>query len=346
MFSRITIVGLGLIGGSVARTIRARYPYTYLTAFDTSYESLKKAITLGLIDRPAADLRDAISETDLIVLCTPLSSYAECVAVIKSCASSTTLITDAGSVKQCMVTAFESLAQQCVPAHPIAGKAESGIEASEADLFQGKRIILTPIFSTALHTIHQIQRFWEELGGNVEEMPALQHDNWYAALSHLPQALLFCEGRIPQGIPTSPALEQHFRIAHSNPAIWADIFVANAHALIPLLERIAVRLPLLTNQDIEAARLTRQTLNDSLINLGQLPPLSYLVAAFLMECVPNIFYAGSGFRDATACLLSYKCNPSAPPSKAFQTTFLLAVHNITRLIRNQNIRELAQYLRH
>lgn len=345
MFNRITIIGLGLIGGSIARTIRGRYPYSYIIAYDVSDKTLKKAVHLGIIDHAATSLAEAVSGTDLIVLCTPLSSYAACVPIIKAHASSTTLITDAGSVKQCMVDAFESLAHQCVPAHPIAGKAQSGIDAAEADLFEGKRVILTPIASTALHTVHQIQYFWKELGGKVEEMPALQHDAWYGALSHLPQALLFCEGKISHGALPSAALDQHMRISYSNPTIWADIFIANAHALIPLLEAITTRLPLLTAQHIEAARTTRQQLNDSIITLGTLPPLSYLIATLLVESAPNISYAGSGFRDATACLLSYKCGTALTPAKGFQTTFLLAVYNVIRLIRSQNAKELVQYLK-
>lgn len=342
MFNRITIVGLGLIGGSIALAVRAHHAQSYIVGYDISSKTLKKALRSKYIDIATPTLKDAVINSDLIIICSPLSTYSAIAETIGHYASSNAIITDVGSVKLCTVNACNSIIGRFVPAHPIAGKASSGIEAADSNLFLNKKIILTPSSKTAIHAVHQVTQFWQSLGGNTEEMSALQHDTLYAALSHLPQALLFCEAALLHSLPMTPALQQHLRIAKSSPQIWTDIFIANYRALIPLLEQMIQRIPLITHSDIERAKHARQSLNDTVIYLDTLPALSYLIACFLVEVSPNLQYAGSGFRDVTACLLQYKTLPLA--TEGYQTSLLLAVHQLLRLIRDQNSSALNAYL--
>jgi prephenate dehydrogenase len=342
MFNRITIVGLGLIGGSIALALRAHGVRSYLVAYDTSAESLEKALHLGYIDAVAPTLIEAIKESDLIIICSPLSTYPSIAAIVKKHALPDVIVTDVGSVKNCAVEDFITLSECFVPAHPIAGKAVSGLDNADPHLFSGKKIILTPTPQTSIHGLRRITRFWQSLGGYTEEMQVAKHDSLYAAISHLPQALLFCEAKALKVIPDIPALQQHLRIAHSSPTMWADIFIGNHLPLIPLLEQTIQRIPLLTTIDIERAKQARQALNDSVIAVGQLPAVSYLIASILVELCPNIAYAGGGFTDTTACLLHYKNLPTTPDGKL--TNFLLELHQLVRLIRQQDRKALQAYL--
>lgn len=267
-FGKVLIFGVGLIGASFARGLKAAKAADEIVGFGRTPKSLKAAYDLGIIDEvginPGADVREA----DLILVATPVGQMPEIFQRIAPYLSAHTIVTDAGSTKSDVVeaarVAFGDRIGQFVPGHPIAGAETSGAAASKADLYQGRKVVLTPLLENAVADIDKVKRAWELCGADVRILDADTHDRVFAAVSHLPHLLAYA---LVDEFARRPNAEQLFdyaaagfrdftRIAASHPEMWRDISLANRTALLAELDRYGAALmrirQALVNSDGEA----------------------------------------------------------------------------------------------
>jgi len=243
LFARMTIAGVGLIGGSLGAAVRAAGLAGEVVGFGRSEANLRLALERGLIDRVARDPATAAGGADAIVLAAPVGACAPLAAAFRPHAGAGTLLTDVGSVKGTVVEGLESAwagVGPVVGAHPIAGSEASGAGAARADLFRGHRCILTPTPATERGALARVRALWEEVGAGVEEMPPSVHDALLARVSHLPHLVAYALAAAvgEQASAGRRALDyagsgfrDTTRIAASPPGLWRDIALANAPAL-------------------------------------------------------------------------------------------------------------------
>ena len=244
----VAIVGLGLIGGSMARGInRAGFRGTLVGAVETEADA-KRALTLGLVDACHADIATAVADADLVIVAVPPAALATVFDQIAAHAPADAIITDTGSSKQSVVRLAEHhLSQRLVhfvPGHPIAGTENQGLEAGFTTLFDGRRVIVTPTDATGAKALDCVVGLWKELGASVIEMEAARHDEIVAATSHLPHVLAYA---LVDTLATRSERQELFafaaggfadftRIASSDPGLWRDIVVANRAPVLDVLD--------------------------------------------------------------------------------------------------------------
>jgi prephenate dehydrogenase len=258
LFERVTIAGVGLIGGSLALAARAAGMVGTVTGLGRGAANLQTAQQRGIIDGYSHDPLEASRDADLLLLAVPVRTMA---AVARACAPVLrhgAVVSDVGSVKESVVREVEAVLPagvSFVGAHPIAGTEESGAAAARADLFRGSRCIITPGHSGDASAVAKIRALWEGVGMQVVEMEAAQHDEILAWVSHLPHAVAFSavnalldvDGAVAQF--AGPSCRDLTRVAASSVEMWRDIFVANAHQvdaaiahLIAVLEDLRVAI--------------------------------------------------------------------------------------------------------
>lgn len=246
---RLAIIGVGLIGGSLARALRAAGEVNEVVGCGRGKENLEKAVELGVIDSYTHNIGEAVTGADLIFLAVPLGAMADAFAAMKGHLSENAVITDGGSAKGSVIedcrTALGELPSGFVPGHPIAGTENSGVEASFPELYQGRRVILTPTASTSNQALETVEAVWRICGANVTTMSVEHHDEVLAATSHLPHMLAFSLvdslARMKENDEifryAAGGFRDFTRIASSNPVMWRDICVANSDALSTMMER-------------------------------------------------------------------------------------------------------------
>jgi prephenate dehydrogenase len=236
LFERVTIAGVGLIGGSLALAAREAGLVGAVTGLGRSAANLRTAQHRGIIDRYTHDPLDAVHDADLLLLAVPVRTMA---AVARACAPALragTVVSDVGSVKESVnrdVAAVLPAGVSFVGAHPIAGTEESGAAAARADLFRGSRCIITPGPSSDPVAIAKLRTLWEGVGMRVSEMAAARHDELLAWVSHLPHAVAFSAVNALLDVDgaaefAGPSCRDLTRVAASSVEMWRDIFVANA----------------------------------------------------------------------------------------------------------------------
>lgn len=242
--NKIVIFGVGLIGGSFALALRRVHAVGEVVGFGRSLNTLEQAKQLGIIDRIGIDAAAEVYDADLVLLATPVGQMAELMARIAPHLGAQTLVTDGGSTKGDVVAAaYANLGgkvSQFVPAHPIAGAEQSGAAAAKAELYAGKKVVLTPLPENSPETIARVRHAWELCGALVSELTAPQHDEVFAAVSHLPHLLSFAlvhdlAQRANRDLLLSFAasgFRDFTRIAASSPEMWRDICMANRDALL------------------------------------------------------------------------------------------------------------------
>ena len=238
------IFGVGLIGGSVALSLKKAGFVTHITGVGRSEKSLQEALRLGVIDAADTNINKALNDADLVLIAAPVAQTASILRSIKPHLNSKTVITDAGSTKgDVLASAREILGKQFnqfVGGHPIAGAEKSGVAAAKNDLFVGKNVVLTPCPETNRDALTSVTQLWQACGANVSEMTAENHDSIFAAVSHLPHLLAFA---LVDDIASRPNAAELFgfaasgfrdftRIAGSHPEMWRDISLANKSALL------------------------------------------------------------------------------------------------------------------
>ena len=250
IYEHVALIGLGLIGSSIAHAVRRGGLASRITGHAKSDATRKTAERLRLCDAVYADPAEAVAGADLVILCTPVGSYGALAEAIAPALSPGATVTDVGSVKGAVVRdVAPHLAEgvHFIPGHPIAGTEHSGPEAGFAELFDGRWTILTPPGGADAEAVVRLQRFWEACGASVELMTPEHHDLVLAIVSHVPHLIAY------NIVGTASDLEQvtqkevikfsasgfrdFTRIAASDPTMWRDVFLNNREAVLEMLGR-------------------------------------------------------------------------------------------------------------
>ncbi len=246
---RVAIMGLGLIGSSIARAIGERLPQVTVTGHDASADVRELARELGLCDTIADDAVAAVAEADLVILAVPVGRMADAAAAIAPGLRPDAIISDVGSSKAGVAEALAKAlpGHAVIPAHPVAGTENSGPAAGFATLFEGRWCIVTPGADASGDAVTEVTSFWQALGAKVETMDAAHHDMVLAVTSHLPHLIAYTivgtaseleEVTESEVIKYSAGGFRDFtRIAASDPVMWRDVFLANKDAVLATLQR-------------------------------------------------------------------------------------------------------------
>ncbi len=250
-FARVTIIGIGLIGSSIARAVRVHMPTVRLTGFDADPEVRATADALQLFDDVADTAGTAVIDADLVILCVPVGAMGEAAGNFADDLPADAIVSDVGSCKAEVARVLgEALpGATIVPAHPVAGTERSGPEAGFATLFHGRWCILTPAEDTDPIATARVAEFWQRLGAEVETMAPDHHDRVLAITSHLPHLIAYTivgtasdmeEVTRSEVIKYSAGGFRDFtRIAASDPTMWRDVFLANREAVLDMLQRFS-----------------------------------------------------------------------------------------------------------
>lgn len=250
-FSRVAIIGLGLIGSSVARAIRASMPTVHLTGHDGSSDVRAAALRLDLCDDVTDQPGTAVIDADLVILCVPVGAMGEAAVAIAKDVPDTAVISDVGSSKASVMAALQAAlpGRTIIPAHPVAGTENSGPEAGFASLFKGRWCILTPPADVDPVAVEKLSAFWAALGAEVEVMDAAHHDLVLAVTSHLPHLIAYTivgTASDLESVTQSEVIKysaggfrDFTRIAASNPTMWRDVFLSNKDAVLEMLQRFS-----------------------------------------------------------------------------------------------------------
>jgi cyclohexadieny/prephenate dehydrogenase len=250
-FARVSIIGLGLIGSSIARAVRAHMPTVRLTGHDADPDVRATAERLDLLDDISDTAGAAVTDADLVILCVPVGAMAAVAEAIAADLPADAIVSDVGSSKAGVAAALAQALPgvTIVPAHPVAGTEHSGPEAGFATLFHGRWCILTPAAGAPEAAVARVSAFWEALGADVELMDARHHDLVLAITSHLPHLIAYTivgtasdleEVTRSEVIKYSAGGFRDFtRIAASDPTMWRDVFLANREAVLEMLQRFS-----------------------------------------------------------------------------------------------------------
>lgn len=248
LFKQMTIIGVGLIGGSLGLTAKRKKIVESVVGYGSKRGALQKAVSVGAVDRYFLTLAPAVREADLIVLATPVGTFERIGQAIAPFLKEGAIVTDVGSVKGKWVARMEALLPRqafFVGGHPIAGRETSGIEAATPELFQGNRCILTPTSRTDPAALKKVTGLWEKIGAKVSEMDPFDHDQILAAVSHLPHLVAYAlmetlhHPKIARKEPvrySAGGLRDFTRIAASSPEMWRDIFLLNQEAMVEMID--------------------------------------------------------------------------------------------------------------
>lgn len=248
-FARIAILGLGLIGSSLARAVGEAMPTARVTGYDHDPAVRDTARRLGLCDDVTDTPGAAVTDADCVILCVPVGAMAELAAAIADDLADGVIISDVGSSKAGVAAALRAAlpARTIVPAHPVAGTERSGPEAGFASLFRGRWCILTPADDADPAAVARVEAFWRALGAEVETMAADHHDLVLAITSHLPHLIAYSivgTASDLEAVTRSEVIKysaggfrDFTRIAASDPTMWRDVFLANKDAVLEMLQR-------------------------------------------------------------------------------------------------------------
>ncbi|HEX2593859.1 MAG TPA: prephenate/arogenate dehydrogenase family protein [Rhizomicrobium sp.] len=273
LFDRVAIIGIGLLGSSVARATKRGGLAGHVVAFDANAASLAKAKEIGCIDSAATDVAACVKDADLVVLATPVGTYGALAAEMAPHLKQGAILSDVGSVKGAVardVAPHVPAGVHFIPAHPIAGTERSGPEAGFAELFDGRWSILTPPEGADAAAVAKLKAFWEGLGSKVDTMDTAHHDMVLAITSHVPHLIAYnivgtaddleavTEGEVIKY--SAGGFRDFTRIAASDPTMWRDVFLNNKEAVLDVLQRF--------NEDLTALqRAIRWGDGDTLFNL-------------------------------------------------------------------------------
>jgi prephenate dehydrogenase len=248
---RLAVIGVGLIGGSLARALREAGAVGEVVGCGRGRENLERGVALGVIDRYSHDVADAVQGADLVFVAVPLGAMRDTFAAMRGHLAPDAVVTDGGSAKGSVVAdaraALGEAVKVFVPGHPIAGTEQTGVEASFATLYRNRRVILTPLPENNRDAVDRVAAMWRACGAEVAEMSVEHHDEVLAATSHLPHMLAYGLVDVLARMKENDEIFRYAaggfrdftRIASSSPVMWRDICVANREALSRMLERFA-----------------------------------------------------------------------------------------------------------
>lgn len=254
LFNKIALIGVGLIGGSFALSLKKARAVEHVVGLDRHSTSLKAALQLGIIDSFTDDMASAIADADLIVIATPVAQTTKILSAIYPYLQSNTIVTDVGSTKADVVLAARNSLQekvsQFIPAHPIAGREKNGPEAAIDDLYVGKKVVITRLAENADEAVELVAQAWRLCGAIIHHLSPKEHDQVFASVSHLPHLLAYA---LVDDIAAKPHADRLFqyaasgfrdftRIAGSSPEMWRDISLANRTAILEELDSYSAKL--------------------------------------------------------------------------------------------------------
>ncbi|MEJ2404001.1 MAG: prephenate dehydrogenase/arogenate dehydrogenase family protein [Candidatus Thiodiazotropha sp.] len=272
MIEKLAVIGVGLIGGSLAMALREEGGVREVVGCGRGEANLRKARKLGVIDHYTHDAAEAVRGADMVLLAVPLGAMRATLEAIREHLAPNAVVTDAGSVKGSVVrdaqAVFGRVPDFFVPGHPVAGTERSGVEAAFATLYRNRRVILTPTDETRPEALQRVKALWNQCGAEVTCMSVEYHDEVLAATSHLPHMLAYSLvdtlSRMKENDEifrfAAGGFRDFTRIASSNPVMWRDICLANQQALGGMLTRFADELH-------ELARLLEQGDSEGLLRL-------------------------------------------------------------------------------
>ncbi|MDH3218953.1 MAG: prephenate dehydrogenase/arogenate dehydrogenase family protein [Gammaproteobacteria bacterium] len=249
MIDRLAIIGVGLIGSSLALALKQANAVGQVIGYGRNRNNLEKGVELGVIDSFGSSIAETARTADVIVVAVPLGAMRPVFAELKTAVGKNAVITDVGSAKGSVVAAAKAelgeLMSGFVPGHPIAGTEKSGVEAGFASLYQNRRVILTPVAETAPEATATIDQMWRDCGAVIEYLSVEHHDKVLAATSHLPHMLAYA---LVHHLSNLNEHEEIFRyaaggfrdftrIASSDPVMWRDVCLSNGEALVELIEQ-------------------------------------------------------------------------------------------------------------
>jgi prephenate dehydrogenase len=261
---RLVVIGVGLIGGSVAAALRRAGKVRRVIGVGRGRANIARALELGVIDDAVEDIAAAVMGADAVLIAVPVQQNQRVLGALADALAPGTLVTDAGSTKQDFVAAVRRIAPRhlasVVPGHPIAGAELTGVDAASAGLFDGRNVVLTPLQENEAAAVDRVETMWKACGARVSRMTPERHDRVFSAVSHLPHMLAYT---LVHMIATRPDAEALFgfaasgfrdftRIAGSSPEMWRDIALANRESLLADIEAYQQQLA-------ELARRLRQT---------------------------------------------------------------------------------------
>ncbi len=287
-FSRVAIIGMGLIGSSLARAIRTHMPTVRIAASDADAAVRARVAELNLVDDVADGAGTAVVDADLVILCVPVGAMGAVAAEIAPELSPDSVVSDVGSVKEQVARVLGSALPgvHVIPAHPVAGTEKSGPDAGFGSLFQGRWCIITPPPRADEVMVERLAEFWRRLGSRVDRMDAAHHDRVLAVTSHLPHLIAYSivgtasdleEVTKSEVIKYSAGGFRDFtRIAASDPVMWRDVFLNNREAVLELLGRFTEDLVALQRairwgegETLESLFTRTRTIRRSIIDEGQ-----------------------------------------------------------------------------
>jgi cyclohexadieny/prephenate dehydrogenase len=251
-FDRICLIGIGLIGSSIAHDLRRLDLTGEIVVFDHSAAVLRRAEELGLGDRYAASAADAVRDADLVIVCVPVGASESVAKEIAGSLKPGSIVTDVGSTKASVIAQMQPHMPDNVnfiPGHPLAGTEKSGPDAGFAGLFEGRWCIFTPLPGTDEGALKKLRRFWETLGSKVDEMDAEHHDKVLAIVSHLPHLIAYNIVGTADDLETvtesevikysASGFRDFTRLAASDPTMWRDVCLHNRDAILEMLARFS-----------------------------------------------------------------------------------------------------------
>jgi cyclohexadieny/prephenate dehydrogenase len=250
-FARITIIGLGLIGSSIARAVQATMPTVRLTGYDASPEVRERVRELGFTDDVTDTAGASVVDADLVIFCVPVGAMGAAAAEIADDLPADAIVSDVGSSKASVLAALAAALPDAtiIPAHPVAGTENSGPDAGFATLFKDRWCIVTPPEGADPAAVQKVEAFWQRLGANVDTMDPKHHDLVLAVTSHLPHLIAYTivgTASDMEGVTQSEVIKysaggfrDFTRIAASDPTMWRDVFLSNKDAVLEMLQRFS-----------------------------------------------------------------------------------------------------------
>ena len=242
MINKITIVGVGLIGGSLAKALKEKNLAKTVFGYGRDRSRLEEAKKYNIIDDYSTQIEEALDHADIIVIATPVGTFRNIFSEVKPLIVDDVIISDVGSTKTNIVDIAKEILgdkSQCfVPAHPIAGKEKSGFEASDGNLYNGKKVIITPIEDNSSESIQVIESMWKNVGAEVDFMSPQSHDDLLGMTSHLPHMLAFSlvnylvDQNPSASIYAGGGFKDFSRIASGDAVMWRDICLQNKDKII------------------------------------------------------------------------------------------------------------------
>jgi len=245
---RLIVIGVGLIGGSVAAALRRAGSVRRVIGVGRGRANIARALELGVIDEAVEDIAAAVKGADAVLIAVPVQQNPRVLGALADALTPGTLVTDAGSTKQDFVASVRHIAPRhlasVVPGHPIAGAERTGVDAASAVLFEGRNVVLTPLEENQASAVDRVEAMWKACGARVSRMTPERHDRVFSAVSHLPHMLAYT---LVHMIATRPDAKTLFgfaasgfrdftRIAGSSAEMWRDIALANREALLADIE--------------------------------------------------------------------------------------------------------------